>query len=144
MTTSGIARSRARRSICAFLITAFVAGFWIIADIPQAGATCTGVGAPKIIPLPSALGAGIGTEEARGTTCDNDKVYYLGLLKDTKTDGYCVTAQVYDAGVVTTVAKSCNSTGTAFTYTDPGRDGKSYMRVCIPIVCTDWYYNTGY
>jgi hypothetical protein len=69
----------------------------------------------------------IGSIRAVSGTCDGDNVYRAKVYDDIATsDGYCVVAKLQ--GI--TMATSCNSTGTSFTFTDPDGDKNASIQVC--------------
>ncbi|MET8525811.1 hypothetical protein [Micromonospora sp. NPDC005172] len=69
----------------------------------------------------------IGTIRAASGTCDGDNVYRATVYDDIATsDGYCVVAKLQ--GI--TMATSCNSSGTSFTFTDPDGNSNASIQVC--------------
>jgi hypothetical protein len=65
-----------------------------------------------------------GVEEVRSsTTCNADGVY-LGRVRDTHTDGSCLSVRYYDPDFVGTMATSCDSAGYGYTFWD--QDGDKY------------------
>lgn len=91
-------------------------------------------------------GVVVGREEAQSTeTCGANNVYF-GRIKDTRTDGSCLSVRYRDAGVTSTQATSCDSAGTRYTFNDRNGDLYSYFRGQLTATGaqSQEYLNVGY
>ena len=88
----------------------------------------------------NAIGVGTnwGIETSSASTCDGDN-FYIGTIKDIKTDGSCVWVN-HNPNVQWQVSQSsCNATGISYAYSD----SNSYVtaRLCRTGGCTAYWAN---
>jgi hypothetical protein len=100
-------------------------GVTALAAPAQAACYETNYGAPVEVYIG---GVKRGVEEKRSPeTCNRNKVYY-GKIRDTYTDGSCVSVRYYDPGYVGTQGTSCDSAGYNYTFWDQTNDDVSTFR----------------
>lgn len=109
---------------------------WLLGSPDRASAYCSGQGQP------TSLIETWGYEQSSLGTCNGDYEYRGGVF-DRKTDGKCVDIDVKIDGVwMYTYARSCQTTGTAYNFTDANRWSPFQMCKSDNSTCVGYYWNS--